>query len=153
MDEITSRVLASKGDPNRGRQLFVAQCANCHNRRTQSEGILFMGEAGNLGPDLGGVRERAPEVLLGDIVDPSRSVEPRYVSYALATTDGQLVSGMITSESASSLTLKDGKQERTVPRADVARLTSTGLSVMPENFGEVLTPQDLADLVDYLRLP
>jgi putative heme-binding domain-containing protein len=152
-DEIAGRVRSLKGDANHGRQVFVAQCSNCHNRRTESEGILFRGEAGNVGPDLGGVRERPPEALLSDILDPSRSVEPRYVSFALATTDGQVVSGMIASENASSITLKDGKQERNVAREDVAELNSTGLSVMPENFGEVLTQQDLADLIGYLRLP
>jgi putative heme-binding domain-containing protein len=152
-NELALRVQSMKGDPDHGRQLFNTHCSSCHNRRTETEGILFMGEAGNLGPDLGGVRERPREALLSDILDPSRSVEPRYVSFVVATSDGQAISGMIASETTSRITLKDGKQEHTIERKDIVELKSTGLSVMPENFGEVLTPQDLVDLIDYLRLP
>jgi putative membrane-bound dehydrogenase-like protein len=153
LDEVAARVVTMPGDVDEGRRLFVEHCSNCHNRRTESEGILHRGEAGNLGPDLGGVRERPKEALLADILEPNRLVEPRYVSYTIATGDGQVVSGMITSETAAGITVKDGKQERTIARTSVKELVSTGLSVMPEGLEDTLTPEDLADLLEYLRAP
>ena len=153
VEGLTARVLAMTGDVEEGRRLFVTHCSNCHNRRTESEGILHRGEAGNLGPDLGGVRERPKEALLEDILEPNRSVEPRYVTYTVATDRGEVVSGMITSETAATISLADGEQQRTIDRGSVEQFSSSGLSVMPEGFDDTLSPRDLADLLEYLRAP
>ncbi len=59
---------------------------------------------------------------------------------------------MITSESPNSLTLRNaGGVEDTVLRADLKELRSSGLSLMPEGFENVLNPQALADLIAFIQ--
>jgi len=70
----------------------------------------------------------------------------------VATTDGRTISGIIASESATALTLKraEGVTE-VVPRAQIEGIASTGQSLMPEGLEKGQTPQDLADLIAFLR--
>ncbi len=42
------------------------------------------------------------------------------------------------------------KEER-IPRADIAGITPSAVSLMPAGLDQNLTPQDLADLVAFLR--
>jgi putative heme-binding domain-containing protein len=59
---------------------------------------------------------------------------------------------MIAEESAASLTLKqaDNKQE-VLLRQNIAEIGSTGLSLMPEGLEKKITPEEMADLLAYLR--
>jgi putative heme-binding domain-containing protein len=62
------------------------------------------------------------------------------------------VSGVIASESAAGLTLKrENGQTETILRADIEEVRSTGLSLMPEGLEKSLTPQDVADLIRFLK--
>ena len=67
---------------------------------------------------------------------------------------GEVVFGVITSETGSSLTMKglDGK-ERSVLRSDLKSLASTNRSLMPDGFESGMTKQDLADVVRFLQAP
>jgi len=70
----------------------------------------------------------------------------------VATTDGRTISGIIASEPATSLTLKRALGATdVVPRAQIEAVASTGLSLMPEGLEKGQTPQDLADLIAFLR--
>ena len=59
---------------------------------------------------------------------------------------------MLVAETANSITLRSANGEETILRADLAQLTSSGLSLMPEGFEKIFTPQDLADLIAFVRL-
>src|SRR5947209_10335610 len=89
---------------------------------------------------------------LVDILDPSREVDPRYLAYQVTTRRGQVLTGLIAAETASSLTLKRGEgAEDTILRSQIDRVESTGKSLMPEGLEMQLTRQDLADLIAYLQ--
>lgn len=149
---LTPQVLALQGDPERGRALYLTNCAKCHNRRTLTSGILYNGRGYNVAPDLGSARGRAKEALLIDILDPNRSVEPPYLNYVIETTDGRIVSGLIASEGPHSVTLRaSSDEEAVVPRSKIARMKTAGLSLMPEGLEKGLSPQDLADLLEFLQ--
>ena len=74
------------------------------------------------------------------------------MNYNVATTDGRTISGIIVSESATALTLKRAEGVTDViPRSDIEAVASTGLSLMPEGLEKGLTPQDLADLMAFVK--
>ena len=94
---------------------------------------------------------RGPEAILVNVLDPNREVNPQYVEYAVTTRDGRTLTGLVAAETAAGVTLKraDGATD-TVPRSDVAKMRSTGLSLMPEGLERQFDPQGLADLISYV---
>ena len=151
IERMALQVQSLKGEVDTGRKIFLEKCANCHNRRTSTEGILHLSpKAIDVGPGLGNLRTRPKEVFLLDILDPNRNVDPRFVNYLVATSAGKLVTGMILSETATSLTLQNGKDVTTVTRGEIDEMKNTGLSLMPEGFEQGLTAQNLADLLEFL---
>ncbi len=135
-------VRQARGQAAHGEALFQQHCAVCHRLRGEGQGAA---------PDLASVVDRSPERMLIAILDPSRAVEDRYVNYVARLKDGDEHSGMLSGESANSVTLisPSGLRE-TVLRADLDSLVSTRLSLMPEGFEQLLQPQDIADLLAHL---
>ncbi|MEY2427757.1 MAG: hypothetical protein QOJ40_642, partial [Verrucomicrobiota bacterium] len=134
-------VTALKGDKERGKLLFKANCAICHQ---------VVGRA-QVGPELGPLAYKPVETLLVAILDPNQAVEARYVNYTAMTKDDREFSGIIATETANSITLRSPTGEETILRADLSQLTSSGLSLMPEGFEKILAPQNVADLIAYIR--
>jgi putative membrane-bound dehydrogenase-like protein len=136
-------VLDLIGNPTAGKGVFKQHCASCH--RLENEGI-------EVGPDLPSVlKTKAKETLLIDILDPSREVDPRYLNYVVRTVDGRLISGMIASETATSLILRRAeKAEDQLLRSDIEAIQATSKSLMPEGLEKQIKPQELADLIAYL---
>ncbi len=135
--------LAMKGDPTAGAPIFRRLCITCH--RLDQQGI-------EVGPDLATIQDRSPEALLTAILDPNRAVEAKYLAFAVATVDGRVFSGIITSETASSVRLRrpDG-QEVALLRSEIEEMGSVGRSLMPEGLERDLAPRDLADLIAYIN--
>jgi len=79
---------------------------------------------------------------------------PNFIGYTVETKDGRAIYGLIAEESTASLTLKrpDGVAE-TVLRRDIAQLTGTGLSLMPDGLEAAIPPQGMADLIAFLLAP
>ena len=97
------------------------------------------------------MRNKTPETLLIDILDPSREVDPRYLNYQITTKSGRVFTGMIASETGSSLTLRRAeKAEDIILRQQIDEIQATGKSVMPDGLEMQLSRQDLADLIAYL---
>jgi putative heme-binding domain-containing protein len=135
--------LTLTGEKPRGKELFTKVCATCH--RAEGQGF-------EVGPSLETVAGRTPEDLLVHILDPNREVAANYVGYIVQTTDGQSLSGLIAEESAHALTLRRASAASdVVPRARIEGVASTGLTLMPEGLEAGLQPQDLANLIAYIR--
>ena len=135
--------LPEKADAGRGAKLFAKSCAVCHK----------LGDAGQqVGPDLASVGDKSIQGLLVAILDPNRTVEARYVNYLAITKDGRTLNGMIASETSTSVTLVgvDGKSHALL-RNQIDELTSTGKSMMPEGLEKDLPPQEMADLLAFIR--
>jgi putative heme-binding domain-containing protein len=65
-----------------------------------------------------------------------------------------VLSGMIAGETTESVTLRrEQGQQDTVRRADLEELRATGKSFMPDGFESKITPEQLADLIEFLRTP
>src|SRR5205823_10740699 len=123
--------LRQKGDATRGVKVFERECQSCHK----------VGDRGfALGPDLTGSPSSDPAALLTNVLDPNANVLPTYVQYAVIDQNGRIASGIITAETATSLTLRRGDgAEDTLLRAQIAELTSTGQSLMPEGLEKTIS--------------
>ncbi|MFG0267565.1 MAG: PVC-type heme-binding CxxCH protein [Rhodopirellula sp. JB055] len=134
--------LQREGNVDRGRKLFTTHCANCH--RVENHGH-------EIGPNLATVKTRGADFILTNVLDPNLEVNPQYLNYVALDIDGRTLTGMITDESATAITLQRAESARDeLLRVDIERLQSTGRSIMPEGFEEQLTPQAMADLIAYL---
>jgi len=147
-DEVIEKyqtALAIKGDSARGKRVFETVCATCHRA----------GDLGkDVGPNLATIRQWNPDQLLINILDPNREVAPNFVSYAVETKDGRTLDGIIAEESAATLTLKraEGVTE-TVLRSDIATISSSGISLMPEGVEAAVSVEQMADLLAFLLPP
>jgi putative membrane-bound dehydrogenase-like protein len=131
-----------KGDPARGVTFFRIACATCH--KFKGEGVVF-------GPDLGSMADKSVASLLVAILDPSQAVDAAYAGYNVVTRNGRELSGIIVAETPNSITVRSpGGMDEVVLRADIAQLTSNGLSPMPEGLEAAIKPQDMADLIAYI---
>jgi putative heme-binding domain-containing protein len=130
------------GDARRGKAVFAKSCAGCHR-------LEDVGQA--VGPDLRALSNKSPLYLLTEVLDPNRNVDTRYVAYVAVTRAGRTFTGVLASESATSILLRgqDGK-DQVLLRADLDEFQSTGKSLMPEGLEKELSKPDLADLIAYL---
>ena len=78
--------------------------------------------------------------MLVNILDPNREVAPNFFGYIVETTDNRTLDGLIARESAGRLTLKraEGVTE-TVLRRDIATISGSDLSLMPEGLEATIT--------------
>ncbi len=131
------------GDTKRGAVVFRKLCINCHKAK---------GEGYDVGPQLASITNKTKEGLLASILDPSAAVDAKYLSYSIVTDDGRTLAGRLESETGSSITLlaAEGKRQ-TILRREIDRLQASAKSLMPDGLEQELQPQDMADLIHYVR--
>ena len=122
--------------------IFTATCFQCHG---ESPGHP------RVGPNLGILEDRSPDTLLINILDPNRDVKPIYVGYTVVTNDGQDYSGVIASETASSVTIRNPAGEATLLRKNIKSLASSGQSLMPDGLEAGINERQMADLIAFLQ--
>jgi len=135
------------GDIRRGQLLFhseKAACYTCH-------AIGYMG--GTVGPDLtrvGAIRQERD--LLESIVYPSASFVQSYAPVIVDTTDNDRQVGILKKDDAEEIALLTGpNQLLTIPRAKIKGIRPSPLSLMPEGLEQLITKEDLADLLAFLK--
>jgi len=139
--------LLSRGDAARGRELFHAArstCSACHR---------IDGRGATIGPDLSRVGLiRSGDDLLEAIVMPSATYARGYEPVNVTTKSGRSHYGRLLRESASAVVVVDasGASVR-VPRGDVASIEAGRVSLMPPGLDRLLSADELADLLAYLR--
>jgi putative heme-binding domain-containing protein len=135
--------LQLQGVAARGKVVFGTRCIACH--RMDGTGV-------EIGPDLKSVVNHPAEKILTNIIDPSLDVQPGFFAYQCKLKDGSELYGLVTSETGNSVSFKltDGTT-RLVSRRDVAEMKSTGQSLMPAGLEAGMTPQEMADLIAWLK--
>ncbi|MFO0883852.1 MAG: c-type cytochrome [Pirellulales bacterium] len=135
-------VTMQTGDADVGKQVFVKQCAKCHQH----------GELGNkVGPNLTGMAVHPKAELLTHILDPNRSVEGTYRVYTVQTGDGLILQGLLASESKTAIELFDAEgKKHQVLREDIETLKASPKSLMPEGFEKQVTKEELTNLLEFL---
>ncbi|MFN4257807.1 MAG: PVC-type heme-binding CxxCH protein [Gemmataceae bacterium] len=135
--------LNRKGDAVKGKEIFRQNCAACHH---------IAGIGMQAGPDISDTRTKTPEMLLLDILDPNAAIDANYVNYLITTKDGKIFTGIIGSETASSITLLRGdNQKDVILRQDIDEILSSGQSLMPEGLEKNITVEQMADLLAFLK--
>ncbi len=131
------------GDAARGQMLYGKTCVQCHRAGTAGHQV---------GPDLASVQNKSPSDLLVAIMDPNREAQPSFQTYTAVTLQGRIHTGMISAETAASLTLKRAEaKEDVVLRDTLDELISTGQSLMPEGLEKDIDKQALADLIAFIK--
>ncbi|HEY0551368.1 MAG TPA: c-type cytochrome, partial [Verrucomicrobiae bacterium] len=134
------------GDAEEGKKVFLekveASCVRCHK---------FNGEGGEVGPELTGMGGRKDRnYILESIVFPNKHIAEGYESVLVTLKNGTSYAGQLKSESPQILEI-NSPEDGLIPikKADI-KTRERGLSGMPEELRQVLTKQDLRNLVEFL---
>ncbi|MBL9134177.1 MAG: c-type cytochrome, partial [Verrucomicrobiaceae bacterium] len=135
--------VAAKGDAKKGLAHYMARCMACHKAGANGPAV---------GPDLITVKTKGREALLEAILMPHKEVASQFIAYTVNTKDGQTLAGIITNDTASSMTIKMmGGLEKTLQRSEIKGSSSTGQSLMPEGLETGMTVEDMADLLSFIE--
>ncbi len=140
--------LASGGSPARGAIVFAseqAKCANCHQVR---------GQGGQVGPDLSNLSKTSRAWIYQNIMEPSASIHPDFMSYTVALKDGRVSMGIVRAEGADALRVGDIDAKLTsFPRAEVEEIRPSSSSIMPVGLLGALGDDQTRDLLAFLTSP
>jgi len=139
-------LLKMKGDTARGAQVFIrpeVNCIGCH--RVGDKGV-------DLGPALSEIGAKlGKDAIYEAILEPSSGIAFGYEAWRLGLKSGDDASGIIVSETAEELTLKDAKAVVShIKKQDITTRQQLKLSLMPAGLQQALSTQELVDLVEYL---
>jgi hypothetical protein len=87
------------------------------------------------------------------MVAPSAVVGRDYQLTILTTVDGRVVQGIVTNQTASTITLQTLEQPVTLRMAEIDDRTHSPLSMMPDGLLDPLSERDVHDLINYLACP
>ena len=142
VSESLQKVGQMRGNSCQGALLYRQQCMVCHR---------FREEGNEVGPNLETVSDKSVQALLIAILKPNEAIESKFVNYSAVTLAGEEISGVIVAETPNSISIRTALgTEETLLRSELEALTSSGISLMPEGFEEILQPQGLADVIAYL---
>ena len=134
------------GNVEAGRKVFVERaevsCVRCHK---------VAGEGGEVGPELTGlVAKKGREYVLQSIVYPNAGIAEGFENLLVTLKDGTAYAGIIKSETADELVINSPEDGLVTLKKANIKEREKGLSGMPEGFGELLSKQDLRNLVEFL---
>src|SRR5882762_1697776 len=140
-----SKVASIPGNPERGKSLFFgkAGCANCH---------MINGSGGFLGADLSSYGSNVSiEEIRTAITDPDKDLDLRARTVLVTIRDGRQFTGIARNEDNFSIQLQslDGAFHL-FAKEDLQHLEYQPKSLMPSEYGSVLSASELDDLVSYL---
>lgn len=127
-----------------GRMLFAKTCASCH--------TLF-GTGGKIGPDLTGSNRANLDYVLENILDPSAVLGKDYRMTVINTDSGRVLSGLVTAENETALTLTTINDTIVVAKSEIDDRQLSNLSLMPEGLMNDFTQEEVRDLIGYLASP
>jgi putative heme-binding domain-containing protein len=124
-----------------GRKHFQKLCISCH--KLQGEGTM-------LGPDLTGAGRNGIRYFLENVIDPNAVIGADFQMTTVETKQGDVVSGLLTSETATAVTLRTTVGETIVAKADVVSRSTSERSLMPEGLLESLNDREQIELLKFL---
>lgn len=130
------------GDADAGLDVFRKHCVNCHQ---------VAGNGAKVGPQLDGIGNRGLNRVTEDMLDPNRNVDVAFRTTTFVTDDGRVLSGLVTNETDDAVVCVDQQgKEFVVPTGSIDERKISTLSLMPANFHETLTPEEIRSLLSYL---
>jgi putative membrane-bound dehydrogenase-like protein len=140
------RRLDGPADAAAGRRIFahskLAGCYRCH--RVEGRGR-------DVGPDLSTIGRTERRHILESILQPSNEIAPAYQTWHIETQDGKVYTGMLLMTVLDEYTYVDAKGEPfKLNTHDVIETRPIPVSIMPADMADLLTDQELRDLLAYL---
>ncbi len=139
--ELVESKKGAKPDLSVGRAIFAKTCQQCHQ--------LF-GTGGKVGPDLTGSNRANLDYLLSNIVDPSAVMAKEYQPSILVLEDGRVVTGIVKSEDATSVTIQTADSKEILPKSEITRRQLSEKSMMPDDQLKAFNPMEVRSLMAYL---
>lgn len=140
-------ILSLPGDVERGKRVFFdtagVQCKNCHQ---------IAKEGKEVGPELTTIaKKNDPAQLLESLLQPSKRIDPKFVTYLAETTEGLQYTGLLISKTEDEVLLRDAQnKDIRIPVPQIEELVPQQQSLMPELLLRDMTAQQVADLLAYL---
>jgi putative heme-binding domain-containing protein len=140
------KVKAGRSFENGKAAYAAVSCAQCHR---------FNGDGGGSGPDISGVGMRfQPADLLEAIVLPSKIISDQYQATEIITKKKQVYVGTIQEENEEKVVVRSSPLSpatETVPKKEIADRHPSKVSIMPQGLIDVLSEDEVLDLLAYLR--
>jgi putative heme-binding domain-containing protein len=137
---------ASGGDAvARGKAIYEGEgdCQSCH--RVAGVGSRVAPDLTSIGTILSG------EALTKTLTDPNAALRPAVVSVRAVTKDGKALVGLRLNEDRYTVQFIDEQERlRSLAKSDLREFAVLTTARMP-SYRDTLTPQEIADLVSYLR--
>ena len=139
--------LTSGGDFSRGKTVFFGKKAACYTCHRVS------GQGGVVGPNLSKIGSiRAGRDLLESILYPSASIVQGYHPFTIDTDDDQSYAGIITRQTPEAVWIRGTDLvENRVDQKKIKSMRESSLSIMPQGLGDVLSQDELRDLLTFLQ--
>lgn len=137
-------VLASRsGDAVKGREVFTNLCSTCH--QVNKEGV-------NFGPDLSEIGKKlSEEAMYTSILFPDQGISFGFEGYRFKLNNGSTAFGRIVSETAEKVDVQFMQQTTSIPAEQIVSRVKIENSLMPSDLQQLMTEQELVDLVGYLQ--
>ncbi len=135
-------VMALKGDAARGK-IAAGRCVMCH--KIDNSGPDY-------GPDLKGFATRQPpEVIAKAIIDPSADIAHGYDGTAVMLKNGKWIDGRVIADGNPIVMRSTGGLTQKVPKDEVGERKNMDRSLMLGADQLALAPQDVADIIEWLK--
>jgi len=124
-----------------GQQIFNKYCNACHKRI----------DVPSIGPQLTGMGAKGAAALAEKIIDPNRNISEAFRNYTIKMKSGKVLSGIFRREEGAVLVFADiSGKEFMVPKKDIAEQRMSRFTIMPDTFGETISPREFNLLLAYL---
>ena len=140
-EKLTPEVLAA-ANASKGRVLFEQSCAKCHR--------LF-GSPMGIGPDLTGAQRSNLHYVLENTLDPSATLGENYKMTIAVLVDGRVINGIVGAKTESTTTFNTPTGPMVIENTQIEETRVSNLSIMPEGQLDLLSEQQVADLVKYVQ--
>jgi putative heme-binding domain-containing protein len=142
IDQRRSSYKSSLANVALGAKVFEQNCGVCHQ---------IEGKGGLIAPQLDGVASRGVERIIEDILDPNRNVDDAFRYSTITLNDDQVITGLQRREEGEVIVFADSTgKEISIPKKQIKERLQSQSSLMPDNFGEVIAPEDFNNLLGFL---
>ncbi|WP_192878056.1 MULTISPECIES: PVC-type heme-binding CxxCH protein [Arenibacter] len=132
-----------KGDAPHGKEIYSTYCSSCH---------ITTGTGTDFGPELSDIGNKlSKQFLYSSIIYPSAGINFGFEGYSITMNDGKAYTGYILSRTEDEITLKMmGGTQKVLELKDIAEQEAMDQSLMTQGLAQIMSEEDLVDLVEYL---
>ncbi|MGE3779871.1 MAG: hypothetical protein AB7F89_21970, partial [Pirellulaceae bacterium] len=96
-------------------------------------------------------KKYSPAQILDSILEPSKAIDPKYLTHLVETVDGRVVTGLLIARDDQAVVLKDAQSRETrIAARDIHFFAPQQKSLMPELQLQDMTAEQVADLIAFL---